>query len=181
MTSRRAFAFWPVLLGVLALDCTTKEMAVDQLSPAHIPHSVIGDVVRFTLAYNPDAAMGLSLGPYSRAGFIVLAGAMLYGLVLYYRGLPPGNNRMTAVALALIGGGAAGNLLDRLRSSRGVVDFIDIGVGDVRFWTFNIADAGVFCGAILLLLVLMRADQTGRRIEKGSDHGEDGEHRELQL
>ena len=95
-------------------------------------------------------------------GFIVLAVAMLCGLVLYYRRLPPGNNGVATVALALIGGGAAGNLLDRLRSSRGVVDFIDIGVGDVRFWTFNLADAGVFCGAMLLLLVLSRADSDGR-------------------
>jgi signal peptidase II len=163
MSLTRAFAFWPVLLGLLALDCTTKEIAVDRLSPAYVPHSVIGDVVRFTLAYNPDAAMGLSLGPYSRAGFILLAGVMLVGLVVYSRRLPSGSNRVTAVALALIGGGAAGNLLDRLRSSRGVVDFIDIGLGDVRFWTFNIADAGVFVGTLLMLLILLRQDPTGRR------------------
>lgn len=172
MKQSRKFAFWPVLLGLLTLDCTTKRIAVDQLSPAYAPHSVIGDVVRFTLAYNPDAAMGLSLGEYSRAGFIVLACAMLCGLVLYYRRLPPGNNGVTTVALALIGGGAAGNLLDRLRSSRGVVDFIDIGVRDVRFWTFNLADAGIFCGAMLLLLVLSRADSGGMSSVGGSDHEE---------
>ena len=176
MKQSRKFAFWPVLLGLLALDCTTKEIAVDQLSPAYVPHSVVGDIVRFTLAYNPDAAMGLSLGAYSRAGFIVLAGAMLCGLVLYYRRLPPGSSGVTTLALALIGGGAAGNLLDRLRSSRGVVDFIDIGVGDVRFWTFNLADAGVFLGAMLLLLVLSRADETGRLSVRGSDHEEHQEH-----
>ena len=56
--------------------------------------------------------------------------------------------------LALIAGGALGNLLDRLRSVRGVVDFIDVGIGDSRFWTFNVADSGVTCGAILLMLVL---------------------------
>jgi signal peptidase II len=181
MTQSRKFAFWPVLLGLLALDCTTKEIAVDQLSPAHVPHSVIGDVVRFTLAYNPDAAMGLSLGEYSRVGFIALAAAMLCGLVLYYRRLPPGNNGVTTLALALIGGGAAGNLLDRLRSSRGVVDFIDIGVGDVRFWTFNIADAGVFCGAMLMLLVLSRADSDGVRLRGGGDHEDHEEHEKQQL
>ncbi len=176
MPRPRPLAFWPILVGLFALDCTTKEIAVDHLSPAHVPHSVIGDVVRFTLAYNPNAAMGLSLGQYSRVGFILLASAILCGLVLYYRRLPPGNG-ITEVALALIGGGAAGNLLDRLRFSRGVVDFIDVGVGSVRFWTFNIADAGVFCGAMLLVLVLMRND----RLVKGSDHGEHGGHGELQL
>jgi len=101
--------------------------------------------------------MGLSLGQYSRVGFIILAMAMLCGLVLYYRRIP-GANGTTTIALALIGGGAAGNLLDRLRSSRGVVDFIDIGLGNARFWTFNLADAGAFCGTLLLLLVLARND-----------------------
>lgn len=168
MPRPRPLAFWPILLGLFALDCTAKEIAVEHLSPAHVPHSVIGEVVRFTLAYNPNAAMGLSLGQYSRVGFILLAAAMLCGLVLYYRRLPPGNNRPISVALALIGGGAAGNLLDRVRSSRGVVDFIDIGVGDVRFWTFNLADAGVFCGTMVLFFVLWRA---GKR----DDHEANGE------
>jgi len=165
MTRRRTFLFWPVLLGLFALDCSTKEMAVEHLSPAHSPLSVIGDVVRFTLAYNPDAAMGLSLGEYSRAGFIMLAAVMLCGVVLYYRRLPA-DQGVTTVALGLIGGGAAGNLLDRLRSSRGVVDFIDVGVGNARFWTFNFADAGVFCGALLLAFVLSK---------KEGNHGEHGE------
>ncbi len=170
MKRSRTVLFWPVLLGLFALDCSTKEMAIEHLSPAHIPHPVIGDVVRFTLAYNPDAAMGLSLGAYSRAGFIVLAGVMLCGVVLYYRRLPS-DQRVITVALGLIGGGAAGNLLDRVRSSRGVVDFIDVGVGDARFWTFNIADAGVFCGALLLAFVLSK---------KEGDHGEHEKHGELQ-
>ena len=61
-----------------------------------------------------------------------------------------------AAALGLISGGALGNLLDRLRSARGVVDFIDIGVGGWRFWTFNLADVGVTCGAVLLALLLLR-------------------------
>ena len=59
-------------------------------------------------------------------------------------------------ALGLVTGGALGNLVDRLRWDRGVVDFIDVGVGDVRFWTFNVADAGVTVGAILLALVMLR-------------------------
>ena len=53
-------------------------------------------------------------------------------------------------------GGALGNLLDRIRSPRGVVDFIDLGIGDARFYTFNVADVGVTLGAILLAVVLWR-------------------------
>jgi len=155
MRYSKAVAFWPVLLGLIALDCTTKTLAVEKLSPAHIPHQVIGDVVRFTLAYNPHAAMGLSLGSYSRVGFALLAAIMLGALVVYRRRISAQNN-VSTIALALIGGGAAGNMMDRVRSSRGVVDFIDVGVGNTRFYTFNLADAGVFCGTLLLLLVLMR-------------------------
>ena len=155
MRRSKAFAFWPVLLGIIALDCTTKNLAVEKLSPAHVPHRIIGDVVRFTLAYNPHAAMGLSLGSYSRVGFALLAAIMLGALVVYRRQISA-QNTVAVVAIALIGGGAAGNMMDRVRSSLGVVDFIDVGIGNTRFYTFNVADAGVFCGTLLLLLVLMR-------------------------
>jgi signal peptidase II len=57
-------------------------------------------------------------------------------------------------ALVLIVAGAIGNLVDRLRWDGGVVDFIDVGVGGWRFWTFNVADSAVTIGAILLALVL---------------------------
>lgn len=155
MKRLKAVAFWPVLLSLVALDCATKELAVDKLSPAHIPHPIVGDVVRFTLGYNPNAAMGLSLGEHSRIGFAVIAALMLVALVFYRRRISA-QNPITTFALALIGGGATGNLIDRLRSARGVVDFIDVGLGNARFWTFNLADAGVFCGTVLLMFVLMQ-------------------------
>lgn len=161
MRRSKAVTFWPVLLSLIVLDCTTKELAVDRLSPAHIPHPILGDVVRLTLAYNRDAAMGLSLGAYSRIVFGGIAALMLAALVFYRRQIS-GQTSVTTIALALIGGGAAGNLIDRVRSARGVVDFIDVGIGNARFWTFNLADAGVFCGTMLLLLML-RGDRTGNR------------------
>jgi signal peptidase II len=61
---------------------------------------------------------------------------------------------MRLLALALVCGGAVGNLIDRVRSSRGVVDFIDVGVGSYRWPTFNVADIAVTCGAVALALVL---------------------------
>jgi signal peptidase II len=63
------------------------------------------------------------------------------------------------IALALIMGGAVGNLLDRLQRVEGVVDFIDVGVGTTRFWTFNIADSAITIGAILLVLSSMAASK----------------------
>ena len=143
---------------VFAADFLTKRLAVQYLSPAHVPHEVIGNFLRFTLAYNADAAMGFSLGAYSRIGFTVTAIIVLVVIGAIYRRLPP-DSKAQAAALALIAGGAMGNLSDRLMSSMGVVDFIDVGIGDSRFWTFNLADAGVTMGALLLLLVSMREGQ----------------------
>jgi len=59
----------------------------------------------------------------------------------------------------MILGGAFGNLIDRLRSGQGVVDFIDVGIGEHRWPTFNIADIGVSCGAVLLAWILWREDR----------------------
>lgn len=151
--SPKAATFWPIALGVLVTDCTTKHFAVEHLSPAYSPHDIIGSLVRFTLAFNPGAAFSMSLGGASRWGFTLAAVVALGVLSVVYRGAAR-NDVAQSIAIALIAGGALGNLTDRLRSARGVVDFIDIGVGDIRFWTFNIADMGVTCGAALLVWVL---------------------------
>ena len=162
--TRKAKAFWPLLLLLVFADCTTKRLAEEHLVPEHVPHPVIGDIVRFTLAYNRGAAFNVSLGDYSRVGFTAIAAGVLIALASVYR-TTGAHDRMQAVALALVAGGAIGNALDRLRSPggtyRGVVDFIDIGVGGWRFWTFNLADMGVTFGAILLALLLWR---------RGGDH-----------
>jgi signal peptidase II len=159
MTERSATnrLFWAAALSVIVLDLITKELAVRYLSPPHIPHPIVGDVVRFTLAYNPGAAFSMSLGANSRyifGAFAIIACVILWRL---YRGSQTGE-KARVLALALAWGGAAGNLIDRFRPRASVVDFIDIGVGNVRFWTFNVADSAVTIGAILLALVLWRED-----------------------
>jgi signal peptidase II len=73
------------------------------------------------------------------------------------RGAPAGD-RFRQLALGLVAGGAAGNLIDRIRSSRGVVDFLDVGIGALRWPTFNLADIAVSCGAIALAISLWRED-----------------------
>jgi signal peptidase II len=151
--SRKAATFWPIAIGILLTDCGTKRLAVEHLMPPYMPHDVLGAVVRFTLAFNPGAAFSMSLGSASRWGFTALAVLALTALALVYRAAGR-DDVVQAIAIALITGGALGNLADRLRSARGVVDFIDIGFGDWRFWTFNVADMGVTCGAALLAWVL---------------------------
>ena len=151
---RRARVFWPLFTGWVALDFISKRLVESHLTP-HVENDIIGGWVRFTLTYNTGAAMNISLGGASRVVFTALAIVMLAVIFGMYRHTRA-EEVVQPVALALIAGGALGNLLDRLRSVRGVVDFIDVGIGDSRFWTFNVADAGVTCGAILLMLVLWK-------------------------
>jgi signal peptidase II len=162
MLTRKAKAFWPLLLLLIVADCTTKRLAEEHLIPERIPHPVVGNVVQLTLAYNPDAAFSISLGEHSRVGFTVLAIIVVGVLVSVYR-TTSAQDRLQATALALVAGGAIGNVMDRFRTPggtyRGVVDFIDIGYGSWRFWTFNLADVGVTCGAILLALLLLRRSE----------------------
>jgi signal peptidase II len=160
---QRSNRFWTIFLTIVLVDVATKRFAVSELSPPHVRHDVIGDLLRFTLAFNPGGAMSLSLGPSSRWWFTLLSIATLFVLAYVYRQTSP-DDRVQIASIALICGGAVGNLLDRLRSSRGVVDFIDIGIGTHRFWTFNIADVAVTIGTATLTWILcLRASSDERR------------------
>ncbi|MDB4875880.1 MAG: lspA [Gemmatimonadetes bacterium] len=157
-SAKNGRVFWTAAVVVIILDVITKQLAVARLLPEHVPHQIIGDVVRFTLAYNPGAAFSMSLGPNSRYFFGAFAVLALFILWRLYRTTEPGDGTRV-FALGLAWGGAAGNLVDRFYSPRGVVDFIDIGYHDVRFWTFNVADSAVTVGALLLAFVLWKEDR----------------------
>jgi signal peptidase II len=167
--------FWGVAAGVLLADAFTKIVAVDRLAPAYLPRRVFGDGVRLTLVYNPGAAFGLHLGEHSRWIFIALTGVALVVLWRLYLDTPL-MDRVRLLALALVTGGALGNLADRLKSARGVVDFIDLGVGSWRWPTFNVADIAVSTGACVLAWVLWRSEMpdTAAAGVAASDRAADG-------
>ena len=145
--------FWPLALALLVADCATKRAVEHRLTIGETK-PVVGDVVRLTLSYNRNAAMGVDVGGDSRRtvlSALTFAALLILG-ILYHRTRPA--DRLRVIGVALVAGGAFGNLLDRLRSSAGVVDFIDVGVAQVRFWTFNVADMGITVGAVLLLIAL---------------------------
>ena len=156
--------FWAVLAVVVIADVITKAVAVYSLAPQRIPHELFGDTVRFTLVYNPGAAFGLHLGAYSRWIFMVLTIGALFILGRLYRATRDGDLVRT-LAISLVCAGAVGNLIDRIRSAQGVVDFIDVGVGDARWPTFNVADMAVSVGAFLLAWVLWGEDNEVRAAE----------------
>ena len=139
-----------VAAGAVLVDQLTKTWALHRLAdgPVHVWWRL-----RLVLALNSGAAFSLGRGltPFVVAGIVVLL------VVLLFVGRSVAN-RPQAVALGLVLGGAFGNLTDRLvrHNHRAVIDFIDI-----RPWpTFNVADAAVVCGAILLVLT---GAELGRR------------------
>ncbi|MGH7653372.1 MAG: signal peptidase II [Gemmatimonadaceae bacterium] len=159
--------FFGLAASVVLVDAFTKVMAVDRLMPSRLPRDVIGETLRLTLVFNPGAAFGLHLGPWSRWIFTALTIGALVLLWELYRTTRAGDTVRT-LALALVCGGALGNLVDRLKSGRGVVDFIDVGIGTLRWPTFNVADMAVTCGAVLLAIVLWREDTAAAAAARSS-------------
>jgi signal peptidase II len=160
--SPKTRVFWPIFIVWLALDMVTKSLALAHLWPPGVPHEVAGEYVRFTLAFNRGAAMGVSLGEWSRPAFTIIAFVLLGAMAWLFRRTDPAN-RLQAAILAFIAAGAVGNLIDRIRFERGVTDFIDLGVGNVRFWTFNVADMGITLGAIALALTMKEVEDSRRQ------------------
>jgi signal peptidase II len=161
---RKARWFWPLAIALLVADCATKRVVEDRLTIGET-RPVVGDVVRLTLSYNNAAAMGISLGGNSRVVLTTMSLLALMVLaVLYHR--TRASERLRTIAVALVIGGALGNLLDRIRSTTGVVDFIDVGVADVRFWTFNVADIGITIGALLLLVAMGRWNTSSAQVPR---------------
>jgi signal peptidase II len=153
---------------LLLADCSTKRVIEAADPVVGVPRPVIDGFLRFTLAYNQGAAFSTRFGPYQRWVLSGLAVAMLFALARSYRHVSQ-NGRLATAGLALVAGGAAGNLLDRLISPRGVVDFIDVGIGASRFYIFNVADAGISVGAALIAYALWQRD---RRISNGGTHAQ---------
>ena len=163
LASLRNIAFAMSFASVLVLDIVTKRWAEAALR-LHVPVEVIGRTLRWTLTYNTGAAMSISVGELSRPFFSIVAiGMVIYLLVLLRQSAP--QSRGVPLALGLLTAGAVGNLIDRLRHDRGVVDFIDVGTASWRFWTFNVADIGVSCGAALLALLLWREDRVAGTLQ----------------
>ena len=159
MTARPAkrAALWCSLLLVLLVDVGTKYLAHTRIAEGDtVP--VVGDAIRLTLLYNPGAAFGVHLGDHSRWIFAALASVILVWLFSMYCAAGHGD-RTRALALGSVSGGALGNIMNRLWSDRGVVDWIDVGVGSHRWPAFNVADIGVSVGACILVAVLWRANK----------------------
>ncbi|HEX9773023.1 MAG TPA: signal peptidase II [Steroidobacteraceae bacterium] len=141
-------------VAVIALDQATKFL-VTRFLELYARVDVL-PVLDFTLLHNTGAAFSILAGAsgWQRWFFIILAGAVSLALVVWLCRLPRGH-RMIAIALALVLGGALGNVIDRLRLGY-VIDFIHAHWGAAYFPAFNIADSAITIGAALLILDAFR-------------------------
>ncbi len=156
--------FWGIAVAIVVADVVTKLLAESLLSPMR-PLSIIGDYVQLRLVFNQCAAFGLCLGAYSRWIFFGLALVALLVLRSMVRSARPGD-RIRIASLALVCAGAVGNVIDRIRSAQGVVDFVDVGIGSTRWPTFNVADSAITVGAIALAVSLWLEGRTQERAKE---------------
>jgi signal peptidase II len=147
----RQRARWTLFLALAAtvatLDQVTKAWLVSILPSEGQRLSVIGDLVRLVNSHNSGALFGLFKDQALLFGLVSVG---VVALIAWYHG-SSGRNTLLSVALGLLLGGALGNMVDRLRLGY-VVDFVDVGIGDLRFYTFNVADSAISCAILLLLL-----------------------------
>jgi signal peptidase II len=134
---------------VFVIDRVTKAW-VSQNIPLGTARPVVGDYVRIVHAQNSGAAFGLL--PERTTLLSVLSVVAVLAIVYYYRQIAS-NSALVSATLGMQLGGAFGNLLDRVTQGY-VVDFVDVGIGDVRFWAFNVADSSIVVGIILVTLAL---------------------------
>jgi signal peptidase II len=143
------------IVGIIVLDQITK-FAVRSTIPLYAKRSIIPNLLDFTHVQNTGAAFGVLNAadfPFKSIVMIVVAALALLAISLYARQLGH-EERLSRYGLAFILGGALGNLIDRAISGY-VVDFVDVYWGSAHFWAFNVADAAITIGAILVLLEMI--------------------------
>ena len=154
MTATSSRPIWGVFLGlaaaIVAADQLTKAWLTSVLEPG-ASVQVVGDLVRLVFSQNGGGLFGLLQG---NAPVFAAMSMVVIGLIVAYHARS-GRDLWLSLALGLLVGGAIGNLIDRLRFGY-VIDFVDAGVGSLRWYTFNVADASISCAIVLLLLLALR-------------------------
>jgi signal peptidase II len=150
------FYYFSITLAIVLIDQISKSLIVKNLHEGDTI-SVIGNLLNFHFIFNQGGAMGSNVGP--PWAYAILTTVALILIVRYFiRSLS--NDVFTKVSLALILGGAIGNLIDRVRFGK-VVDFIDVDFPDIpflhlyRWFTFNVADAAITIGLILFAISII--------------------------
>jgi signal peptidase II len=154
-----------IAAAVLLLDQGSKAWVLRTL-PGAPPLTVIPGFFDLTFSRNTGGVFGLLAGAPSlgRRAFFVGATAIALGVIVAFLRRWGHESRLLCVALALVAGGAVGNLVDRLRFGS-VVDFIDWHWRSYHWYTFNVADSAISAGAVLLIVhsLLPQPSTTAKR------------------
>jgi signal peptidase II len=150
-------AFLALAGGIVVADQLVKQWVVTTVSYGSVM-PILGDYLRIWHVHNTGALFGLFR---NQAVLFAALSIGVVALIVWFHGRSVVTNGWFAtLALGLLLGGAVGNLADRIRLGY-VVDFVDMGVGDLRFYTYNVADAAI--SAALVLLILMAFWPSQRR------------------
>jgi signal peptidase II len=153
--SGRRYTEIVIAFSIVVLDQITKAV-VRQRFELHESVTVIPGFFDLTRVHNSGAAFGVLNAadfPFKTVVLSLVSMAALAGVALYAAMLPP-SQWLARMGLALILGGAAGNLIDRVTAGF-VVDFFDFYWRDWHFWAFNIADAAITVGVALMILDML--------------------------
>jgi len=145
----RWLLFLGLAVGVLVVDQAVKAWIVAGFAVGS-PVDIVGDYLRIAIVHNTGALFGMFR---DQAPLFAAFSVAVIGIIVWYQALV-GSNPLLAVALGLLLGGAVGNFVDRIRLGY-VVDFVDMGIGGWRFYTYNVADSAITVAILLLLLVAL--------------------------
>jgi len=153
MTARtvrpRWILFATLAVGTVVADQVTKGLVVSALAVGE-RIEVLGELLRIVHGRNSGMLFGLL--PQSATAFAIVSLGVIALIVWYHSRV--GRSLFTSMALGLLLGGAIGNLIDRLRYGA-VVDFVDMGIGSWRFYTYNIADAAISTSIVILVALAL--------------------------
>ncbi len=149
---------WFTMIGVWAIDRLFKVLIETNFTPGETL-IVVPKVFHLTFVLNPGAAFGLMAG---QTWIFVVTAFVVVGGVIYGQFRIPRSERLTRLAIGMIGGGALGNLYDRLTNGR-VVDYLDFQIWP---YVFNFADSMIVIAAGLLMLLIYRDEKAQSKPEK---------------
>jgi signal peptidase II len=149
--------------SICILDQITKALVVANIAVyATIP--VIPGFFNLTHIYNPGGAFGFLARSSSefRHLFFMVSSFAAMGLILFLYVKTPPKQRLLELALALILGGAFGNVIDRIRIGK-VIDFLDVYIKDLHWPAFNVADSAITVGICLFMIHLLFIELPGKQ------------------
>jgi signal peptidase II len=160
----RWLAFIGIAAVIVIVDQISKVWLRSTMRPGEPPVEVIGEFVRFVHGQNRGGIFGL----FGDSALILgLASLFVIALIIVYQAREGVRSWLLTVALGLLLGGAIGNLIDRLTLGH-VTDWVDMGIGSWRWYTFNVADAAISFALVILIAIALLGERLTSRFERST-------------